>query len=187
VFGNNQFYDPMAPTGISVIGDAQMSWRPGRKIWNQYAYSITNVADDGTIPAMPVPNWQVHNNYRSGDDSPPDGTAAPDVVVEPSICQYQCEDTMLQLWVSLGNVGASPLTAGATIEVHGDKGGQQTLLATQPFVEVLDAGQYTAGFGFLVDAAGYDALVVRAVAGEEECKQDNNEVVLSPPFCNPPE
>ncbi|WP_434424862.1 FG-GAP repeat domain-containing protein [Nannocystis pusilla] len=78
VFGNNQFYDPAAPKGISVIGDEALSWRPGRKIWNQFAYSITNVADDGTIPAMPVHNWTAHNNYRSGDDSPPDGTAAPE-------------------------------------------------------------------------------------------------------------
>ena len=29
--------------GITVIGDMDESWRPGRKIWNQHAYSITNV------------------------------------------------------------------------------------------------------------------------------------------------
>ncbi|WAS91090.1 FG-GAP repeat domain-containing protein [Nannocystis punicea] len=186
VFGNNQFYDPAAPTGISVIGDEQMSWRPGRQIWNQYAYSITNVADDGTIPAVPAANWELYNNYRSGDLSPADGTAAPDVVLEASICQYQCSDTALQLWVNVGNAGASPLSAGATIEVYGDMGGQETLLASQPFLEVLDPGQYATAIGFMIDAAGYDGLSVRAVAGEEECKLDNNEVAISPPFCNPP-
>ncbi|MBK7829435.1 hypothetical protein [Nannocystis sp.] len=30
-------------TGITVIGDKNNSWRPGRKIWNQHAYSITNI------------------------------------------------------------------------------------------------------------------------------------------------
>ncbi len=29
--------------GVSVIGDLDKSWRPGRKIWNQHAYNITNV------------------------------------------------------------------------------------------------------------------------------------------------
>ena len=29
--------------GVSVIGDQDKSWRPGRKIWNQHAYNITNV------------------------------------------------------------------------------------------------------------------------------------------------
>jgi hypothetical protein len=43
VFGNNQYYGPENPTGISVIGDMDMSWRPARKIWNQYSYNITNV------------------------------------------------------------------------------------------------------------------------------------------------
>ena len=28
--------------GVSVIGDQDKSWRPGRKIWNQHAYNITN-------------------------------------------------------------------------------------------------------------------------------------------------
>jgi hypothetical protein len=30
-------------TGITVIGDLDKSWRPGRKIWNQFAYNITNI------------------------------------------------------------------------------------------------------------------------------------------------
>jgi hypothetical protein len=30
-------------TGLTVVGDADHSWRPGRKIWNQYSYNITNV------------------------------------------------------------------------------------------------------------------------------------------------
>ncbi|MCY1054641.1 VCBS repeat-containing protein [Nannocystis sp. SCPEA4] len=187
VFGNNQFYDPAAPKGISVIGDEALSWRPGRQIWNQFQYSITNVADDGTIPAMPVYNWTAHNNYRSGDDSPPDGLAAPDVVLEASICQFLCQDTALQLWVNVGNAGASPLTAGATIEVYGDMGGQETLLASQPFLDVVQPGEYATAIGFDIDGAGYDGLVVRAVAGEEECKLDNNAVELPTPFCNPPE
>jgi len=31
--------------GITVLGDADNSWRPGRNIWNQYNYHITNVID----------------------------------------------------------------------------------------------------------------------------------------------
>ena len=27
----------------AVIGDADKSWRPGREIWNQYSYNITNI------------------------------------------------------------------------------------------------------------------------------------------------
>ena len=29
--------------GLTVLGDADNSWRPGRKIWHHHAYHITNV------------------------------------------------------------------------------------------------------------------------------------------------
>ena len=29
--------------GVTVLGDLAKSWRPGRKVWNQHAYSITNI------------------------------------------------------------------------------------------------------------------------------------------------
>lgn len=32
-------------------------WPATRQVWNQEAYSVTNVNDDGTIPAAPAPNW----------------------------------------------------------------------------------------------------------------------------------
>ena len=31
--------------GVTVVGDKDLSWRPGRKIWNQHAYHITNETD----------------------------------------------------------------------------------------------------------------------------------------------
>ena len=41
--------------GLTVYGDADHSWPPGRPIWNQHAYSITNVDDDGGIPTSQTP------------------------------------------------------------------------------------------------------------------------------------
>ncbi|WP_235216762.1 kelch repeat-containing protein [Archangium violaceum] len=51
--------------GIRVYGDN--AWVGTRGIWNQHAYSITNVNDDGTIPAHPVANWLTPglNTFRS--------------------------------------------------------------------------------------------------------------------------
>jgi hypothetical protein len=44
--------------GIRVYHDTQEGWAPTRRIWNQHAYSVTNVNDDGTIPAHPATAWQ---------------------------------------------------------------------------------------------------------------------------------
>jgi len=37
-------------TGIKVFRDKLDRWASSRPMWNQHAYSITNVNDDGTIP-----------------------------------------------------------------------------------------------------------------------------------------
>ena len=83
-------------------------------------HHIANVNDDGTIPANPLPNYKAYNSFRSGDLAPPDGTKVPDLTVKvPELCTLECVDNKLILWVHVGNEGASPLTAGGTLDVHG--------------------------------------------------------------------
>ena len=38
-------------SGVRVIEDAANSWMGTRVVWNQHAYSITNINDDLTVPA----------------------------------------------------------------------------------------------------------------------------------------
>ncbi len=175
--------------GLTVLGDMDKSWRPGRKIWNQHTYHITNVADDGTIPAVADLNWLSYNNFRSGDLSANDGLAAPDLVMlTPETCVSTCAgpDT-LALWVQLGNAGAAPLTAGADVEVYGTVMGVESLMKSVPFVDVLAPGEYAAAFSIEIETAGLEQLRVVAKAKEAECKIDaDNEIVLMPPFCTAP-
>ncbi|MBU1240227.1 VCBS repeat-containing protein, partial [Myxococcota bacterium] len=55
-----------AKRGITVYGDADYNWVRTRKIWNQHAYHVTNINDNGTIPIPEVRNWTVPglNNFR---------------------------------------------------------------------------------------------------------------------------
>ena len=50
--------------GIQVYGDLNDTWVNTRKIWNQHAYHITNVNDDGTIPQFMAKNWERYNSFR---------------------------------------------------------------------------------------------------------------------------
>lgn len=43
--------------GVFVYGDRRDYWGPARSIWNQHAYDITNVNDDGSIPRQAAPSW----------------------------------------------------------------------------------------------------------------------------------
>jgi hypothetical protein len=172
-------------TGLVVLGDEDKSWRPGRKIWNQHAYSITNVDDHGGIPAKVDPNWKTYNNFRSGDLSPPDGLSAPDLVmVAPDACLNDCEDPdIANLYVQLGNVGGVPLV-GAVIEVYGTSGGVEKLLFTQEVAGPIEAGALQAAVAVPTPTTGLDEIRLVAVAKEAECVVDAaNEVVFVPPFC----
>ena len=68
--------------GVRVFGDAGDQWVRTRRIWNQHAYHVTNVHEDGTIPAVEQPNWVTPglNNFRQ-NVQPQGEFAAPDLVV----------------------------------------------------------------------------------------------------------
>ncbi|MCB9701899.1 MAG: hypothetical protein H6711_08405 [Myxococcales bacterium] len=150
---------------------------------------ITNVNDDGTIPANPDPNWLSYNNFRSGDLSPPDGLKAPDLVMlSPESCLNECSgQDQVTIWLQLGNVGAVPLTAGVTIQIYGTMMGIESLIQEVPVDIVLQPGQYADAMSIDVNTAGLEELRVVAVPNEAECVVDPaNEILLKAPFCTIP-
>ena len=50
---------------VAVYEDSQKRWIPTRRIWNQHAYHVSNVREDGTIPAHPKPSWLNLNTFRT--------------------------------------------------------------------------------------------------------------------------
>jgi len=58
-------------TGIYVYKDLNDRWMPTRPVWNQDAYSITNVNADGTIPRKPAINWLTPGLNNYGVNVPP--------------------------------------------------------------------------------------------------------------------
>lgn len=51
--------------GIRVFEGGEGEWMPTRAIWNQSAYHIGNVNDDGSVPAAEEASWLTHNSYRA--------------------------------------------------------------------------------------------------------------------------
>lgn len=66
VVSNTNYYGSMekAPT-IQAIRDIDDRWIQARRIWNQHAYHVTNVREDGTIPQFEPPSWQDLNTFRT--------------------------------------------------------------------------------------------------------------------------
>ena len=92
VASRNQICGFGPQVGIAVFGDANDTWVPTRRIWNQHAYYITNVTENGAIPANPANNWQVAglNNFRLNTFTPDEGQVsdAPDLTAS----FLRCED-----------------------------------------------------------------------------------------------
>lgn len=69
-------------TGIRIFGDGLGKWVRTRRIWNQHAYHVTNVNEDGTIPVVELPNHLQPrlNNFRQ-NVQPTGEFSAPDLIV----------------------------------------------------------------------------------------------------------
>ena len=92
--------------GVTVIGDVDGSWAPARPIWNQYSYHITNVNNDGSIPAVQVENWLTWNNFRAaGTELGPAHWQANVRVDDPAICTARCREEAVEIHVPLSNTG----------------------------------------------------------------------------------
>ena len=99
-------------TGIYVFGSTTNSWSATRSIWNQHAYDITNVNDDGSIPRVPSVNWLTPglNNFRLNtfaDSSR--ATAAPDLTASYIRKNDASFPASVQLTARIGNAGALPV------------------------------------------------------------------------------
>jgi hypothetical protein len=65
-----------------VLKDRLDRWNSARSIWNQHAYSITNVGADGSIPARDAwqMNWAAgYNNYRQQEQGSGSVELLPDI------------------------------------------------------------------------------------------------------------
>ena len=180
-------YPSDALYGIAVFGDADHSWRPGRKIWNQHAYHITNVEDDGSLPRSPDLNWDTYNNFRSGDIEANTSTSTPDLTIaQADLCAIECDAGRLVVWVQPGNIGAADVLYPVDVDIYATESGVERWVATQTVVGPLLQSQFLASLQFELDGLdmpNLERLRVYIFPADDECDPDNNETAWEGPFC----
>ncbi|MBX7083932.1 MAG: VCBS repeat-containing protein [Nannocystaceae bacterium] len=65
VVSSNDWDGNQTAPSVQVIRDAEDRWIQARRIWNQHTYHVTNVREDGTIPAVEPKSWLLLNTYRT--------------------------------------------------------------------------------------------------------------------------
>lgn len=176
---------------ITVYGDADESWPPGRKIWNQHAYSITNVDDLGGIPSDTTPNWPEYNSFRSGDPGQPPGEYY-DIRAEVlDVCEDDCDEGTLHVAARLLNSSNIDVPAGVSVSLRAGVGGP--IVATQLTTEAIPSGKSGEIITFEVSTDSFDGTRKPVVTADEdadgsgvlyECDETNNIEVWSEVACD---
>ena len=181
--------------GVTVYKDLRDHWVSTRSVWNQHAYHVTNILDDGSVPVKEEPNWSASwfgeplddfrmNPIGNGDFRAPDLAAAPaDVGQDQAACPAR-----LRLTVKVWNRGAVLVTAGVPVALY-EKATRKLLAVAKT------AGAIVPGSNEVVaiDLAPAPATPVdleidvnddgtgQGVVGE--CRTDNNVVALPQIYC----
>jgi len=119
--GQNPSYvcDGTIQSGVRVYGSASKSWVQTRPVWNQHTYHVTNVGEDGSIPAVETSNWSVPglNNFRQNKQVGGE-FGAPDAIVSllPNCGQP------FGVRVVVRNVGSAPMPGGVVVNVYREGG-----------------------------------------------------------------
>ncbi len=108
-----------ARRGVFVYGDTRDQWVGTRRIWNQHAYHVTNVAADGTVPTTEADNWSTPglNNYRQNAQGEGVYNAPDLVVLALEVLLDGCPDSAT-LRARIGNEGNLGVPAGVPVSFY---------------------------------------------------------------------
>ncbi|HMV67060.1 MAG TPA: VCBS repeat-containing protein, partial [Myxococcota bacterium] len=187
---------------LSVYGDEDDSWRPARPVWNQHAYSITNIADDFSIPPTVPPPFTVHNTWHAALSEPVTPTGAVfdgpvDVGAQLlGYCDVSCAaDVPIEVFGRLVNVSPGVVPAGSLkMTLYAYEGTKKILVGTEETTADVASGTTGGDVSFLVPrdlAASADRfeLVADDIGGGiglvSECAEANNTAEIEGPLCAP--
>lgn len=165
---------------FTVYGDADRSWPPGRRIWNQHAYYITNVDDQGRAPTPTANNFALYNSFRSGDVGRPPSEYW-DIRAEVlDVCEDECDQGRLYVAAWPTNAGNVEVPAGVWMSLRaGARGPIVSALQTTSAVPPGTTGDMVV---FEVDAAAMAGQAPVVTADDDvdgmgqyyECEEGNN-------------
>ncbi len=164
--------------GVRVFEAEAGNWAPTRALWNQHAYHIDNINDDGTVPRRPAHSWLTHNTFRLNTFPDRDPLVTSDLTASLLEVVDHGAGEPLGLRVRVGNGGAAPTPSGVVATFYdGDPGAGGGALGSLA-IEPLEPGEHRDLELTGVDAAalsGADLHVrVDATDRARECDETNN-------------
>lgn len=182
----------MPQAGVVVLRDALDRWAASRPIWNQHAYNVTNVNDDGSIPRTSerLRNADVEglNNFRMNAQGDLERTGAADLTValDDDICTASGET---ELVANVCNRGTNPVPDGARVVFYaGDPDMGADIACETALPRLLDVGECSAvscSYTLPAEDAPEITVVVDPDGDVFECRNGNNRGVVPAILCGP--
>jgi len=171
--------------GIRILADSVDRWTSTRTIWNQHAYSVTNIDQSGKVPRTSewLQNWTQAglNNFRQnspGEGIPPG--AIPDLTVKHT--KPLCGGTTLGVSAEVCNRGTEPVADGVPVSFYA-VGPPQELRCTTMTTTRLYPGNCTIVSCDWAGPPGEGIAVVddrgNGTGIDLECREDNNAAPIS--------
>jgi hypothetical protein len=175
---------------VSVYGDADRSWPPGRKVWNQHAYYITNVDDVGQVPSPTTSNFSLYNSFRSGDVGRPPSEYWDLKAEVLDVCEDECDTGKFYVAAWPMNAGNIEVPAGTWLSLRAGASGP--ILDAQRTADAIAPGFTGDMVVFEVPAsqiAGYQPVVTADEDGTGqgqfyECDEGNNAETWAETVCD---
>ncbi len=176
--------------GLFVYEDPNDLWVRTRSIWNQHAYSIDNIHDDGSLPDVIDPWWETHNTFRANRQGEVPLNAADVEIVSVQANAQSCPSD-IDFQISVQNAGVSAIPAGLPITIYNieDDSVVATVTVDDP---IAPGGMATVDVSYVVPQHLYnvelDFLVVANDdgSGDEvvyDCNPDAASELLDPLMC----
>jgi len=183
---------PHGVSGIRVYSDANDKWVRSRTIWNQHAYAVTHVNEDGTIPQTSQwkDNWKEPslNNFRQNVPGNQNGNATGDLTAGASHT-YSCVGSTATLTAPICNRGADSVGAGLSVGFYVD--GQKVCATATTIALAPDECETVTCAWDTAPENENSAVDVTVIPNDDgayaECKDGNNEGILQGVFCTPPQ
>jgi hypothetical protein len=181
-------------SGVRIFGSASGEWVRTRRVWNQHAYHVTNVEEDGSIPVKELPNYTQPglNNFRQ-QKQPGSEFAAPDAVVSIG---PQCVGDY-GLVATVRNLGEASLPSGVSVGFYAGTPPGGSLLGMGATTKVLYSAESEAVYLALPNATPdvkNGTTPVYAIVDDggaphpswTECRTDNNVSAAVKASCDQP-
>lgn len=183
---------PHGVSGIRVYSDANDKWVRSRTIWNQHAYAVTHVNEDGTIPQTSQwkDNWKEPslNNFRQNVPGNQNGNATGDLTAGASHT-YSCVGSTATLTAPICNRGADSVGTGLSVGFYVD--GQKVCATATTIALAPDECETVSCAWDTAPESENSAVDVTVIPNDDgayaECKDGNNEGILQGVFCTPPQ